>query len=228
MSVKTTLLCFSYACSSQSEELTQRVKHSNKILLPPSVLHTINNENAFSSPLFFQIKNLENQMTQVCGMQEFSAPPGVAHVPYHVMESLGIKEGTNVEFELATPVDGTYVKFRLHSSDFADVSDPKAVLERVLSRDYPVITEGHTIAINYAEMNRVFYIDVVETKPAPVIKIINVNINVDFDTPLDYVEPEPEEVVPEPVVNNYVDVSNNEPEYDMTRFPGRGRRLGTA
>ena len=53
-------------------------------------------------------------MTQVCGMQEFSAPPGVAHVPYHVMESLGIKEGTNVEFELATPVDGTYVKFRLH------------------------------------------------------------------------------------------------------------------
>ena len=34
-------------------------------------------------------------------------------------------------------------------------------------------------------MNRVFYIDVVETKPAPVIKIINVNINVDFDKPLE-------------------------------------------
>ena len=50
MSVKTTLLCFSYACSAQSEELTQRVKHSNKILLPPSVLHTINNENDFTSP----------------------------------------------------------------------------------------------------------------------------------------------------------------------------------
>ena len=131
-----------------------------------------------------------------------------------------------MEFELATPVDGTYVKFRLHSSDFADVSDPKAVLERVLSRDYPVITEGHTIAINYAEMNRVFYIDVVETKPAPVIKIINVNINVDFDTPLDYVEPE--ENVPEPVINNYVDVSNNVSDYDTSRFPGRGHRLGRA
>ena len=64
--------------------------------------------------------------------------------------------------------------------------------------------------------------------PRPIIKIINVNINVDFDRPLDYVEPEPEEVVPEPVVNNYVDVSNNEPEYDVNRFPGRGRRLGTA
>ena len=58
------------------------------------------------------------------------------------MESLGIKEGTNVEFELATPVDGTYVKFRLHSSDFADITDPKAVLERVLSRDLSCYYRG--------------------------------------------------------------------------------------
>ena len=226
MSYKTNLFCFSYACSAQSTELTQRVKHSNKILLPPSVLNTINEQNLFSPPLFFQIKNQENQLSQVCGVQEFSAPPGMCHVPYHVMESLGIKEGSAIDLELATPVDGTYVKFRLHSSDFANISDPKALLEKVLSRDYPVITEGHTIAINYAEMNRVYYIDVVETKPAPVIKIINVNINVDFDTPLDYVEPE--EKLPEPVINNYVDVSNNEPIYDMARFPGRGHRLGTA
>ena len=57
------------------------------------------------------------------------------------------------------------------------------------------------------------------------LKIINVNINVDFDKPLDYVEPEPqEEKVPEPVVNNYME----EPEYDTIRFPGRGHRLGTA
>ena len=39
---------------------------------------------------------------------------------------------------------------------------------------------------------------------------------------------EPEEKIPEPVVNNYVDVSNNEPIYDMVRFPGRGHKLGTA
>ncbi len=128
---------------------------------------------------------------------------------------------------MATPVDGTYVKFRLHSSDFADISDPKAVLERALSNDYPVITEGHTIAINYAEMNRVYYVDVVETKPAPVINIVNVNINVDFDTPLDYVEPEQEEKIPDPIVNNNVDISNNEPLYDINRFPGRGHKLGT-
>ena len=39
-------------------------------------------------------------------------------------------------------------------------------------------------------------IDVVETKPADVIQILNVDLNVDFDKPLDY---EPKKVVtPEP------------------------------
>ena len=39
-------------------------------------------------------------------------------------------------------------------------------------------------------------IDVVETKPADVIQILNVDLNVDFDKPLDYVEPKV--VTPEP------------------------------
>ena len=91
----TTLLCFSYTCSSQSEELTSRVKYSNKILLPPSVLYNINNHHsssqtenndAFNDVMFFKIKNLENEITEVCGVQEFSAPPGVVHIPYHIME----------------------------------------------------------------------------------------------------------------------------------------------
>ena len=73
------LLCFSYACSSQSEELTSRVKYSNKILLPPSILYNINsnsnNNDTFNDVLFFGIKNLENEMIQVCGVQEFSSPP---------------------------------------------------------------------------------------------------------------------------------------------------------
>lgn len=62
----TTLLCFSYACSSQSEELTSRVKYSNKILLPSSVLYSINNRQSqsqsqnsdnFGDVMFFGIKN---------------------------------------------------------------------------------------------------------------------------------------------------------------------------
>lgn len=45
---------------------------------------------------------------------------------------------------------------------------------------------------------------------ASIIKIIDVNVNVDFDPPLDYVPP--------PIVE----------KYDEERFPGKGHKLGSA
>ena len=71
----------------------------------------------------------------------------------------------------------------------------------MLSEKYPVVTEGHTIAIEY--LNKVFYIDIVKTEPAPVIDILNVNLNVDFEKPLDYIEP---------VVNEKMEVEDIERE----------------
>lgn len=44
-------MCFSYACSAQPDELIQRVKYSNKILLLPSVLHQLQ-DNTTSSFIF--------------------------------------------------------------------------------------------------------------------------------------------------------------------------------
>ena len=67
----------------------------------------------------------------------------------------------------------------------------RAILEKIMSKDYPVITQGQTIAINYTDLNRVFRIDIVETKPAEVISIVNTDLNVDFDEPIDYVPPTP-------------------------------------
>ena len=49
--------------------------------------------------------------------------------------------------------------------------------------------KDQTVVIYCPEVNKSFNIDIVETKPTNVIKILNVNINVDFDKPLDYVEP---------------------------------------
>ena len=97
MAFKTQLMCFSYSCSTQSEELTQRVKYSNKILLPPSILQQLNdNDNISNDILFFKIINDKNQFHQICGVQEFSAPPGVVYSPYHVMEGLGIEQGLEI------------------------------------------------------------------------------------------------------------------------------------
>ena len=100
-----------------------------------------------------------------------------------------------------------------------------------------MVTEGHTIAIEY--LNKVFYIDIVKTEPAPVIDILNVNLNVDFEQPLDYVEPvvsekmEVEDIEreslehPKPTIcENRVKKYKKSVNYNMEKFPGNGKRLG--
>ena len=173
--------------------------------------------------MFFKLKNKLNEFYQVCGVHEFSAPPGVIHAPFYIMNTLGIKEGDTVNIELVSPPDGSFIKIRPHKTEFIELTNPKAVMEKILSRDYQVLTEGHTIQLNYTDLNKVFEIDIVETKPSSTIKIVDVNLEVDFDTPLDYVEPVKEEKVRDISKN----VNNYSQNYDMKRFPGKGYRLGS-
>ena len=138
MSYTTQLICFSYSCSSQAEDVIKEVKYSNKILLPPSILHELI-QGDYEMPYFFKIENI----------------------------------GDNINIELATPTDGSYVKLQPHTIKFCELEDPKALLEKALSNNYPIITEGHTIAIEDKTTEKVYHIDIVKTEPAPVIKIID-------------------------------------------------------
>ena len=233
------LLCFSYACSSQNPEMIEKLKHSNKILLPESLLFelTKDNHDSLDNKLYFKISHLETGYGEVCGVHEFSSPPGVVHLPYHIMNSCSIGEGTNVKVELVSPPKGSFIKLRLHNSkEFSKLSNPKAVLEKIMSKDYPVVTQGQTIAIHYTDLNKVFMMDIVETKPSEVIEILNADINVDFDKALDYVEPEPTPPVQEAWSESKSAISSSRAiprnykttvDYDMKRFPGVGHRLGS-
>lgn len=225
MEYSTDISCFSYACSSCDEELVNKLKHTNKLLLPSSVLYSLQEENdEFDSPLFFRLKNKSNGFYQECGVHEFSAPPGVIHAPYYVMNNLGINEGDMVNIELVNPPEGSFIKIRPHKTEFIELPNPKTTLEQILSRDYQVLSEGHTIQMYDTESEKVYEIDIVETRPESIIKIVDINLEVDFEQPLDYVEPVKEEIR---------DVSSNLNEYsqmnyDMTRFPGKGYRLGSS
>ena len=138
------------------------------------------------------MSNKKTQYGEVCGVHEFSAPPGVVNLPYHIMESCSLEEGSTVQVDLLSPPKGNFMKIRLHNSkEFSKLSNPKLVLEKIISRDYPVVTQGQTIALNYTDLNKVFMIDIVEARPSEIIEIINTDINVDFDKALDYVETPP-------------------------------------
>lgn len=225
MEFTTDILCFSYACSTCDEELVNKLKHTNKLLLPSSVLYSLQEENDdFDSPLFFRLKNKSNEFYQECGVHEFSAPPGVIHAPYYVMHNLGINEGDTINIELVNPPEGSFIKIRPHKTEFIELPNPKTTLEQILSRDYQVLSEGHTIQLYDTESDEVYEIDIVETRPESIIKIVDINLEVDFEQPLDYVEPVKEEI--RDVSSNLNDYSQM--NYDMTRFPGKGYRLGSS
>ena len=207
--------------------------------MPESLLFelTKDNHDSLDNKLYFKISHLETGYGEVCGVHEFSSPPGVVHLPYHIMNSCSIGEGTNVKVELVTPPKGSFIKLRLHNSkEFSKLSNPKAVLEKIMSNDYPVVTQGQTIAIHYTDLNKVFMMDIVETKPSEVIEILNADINVDFDKALDYVEPEPTPPAQEAWSESKSATSTSRAiprnykttvDYDMKRFPGIGHRLGS-
>lgn len=66
--------------------------------------------------------------------------------------------------------------------------DPKGILERELT-NYACVFKGDTININHG--GRDYPINIIDCKPNAQICVIETNINLDFDQPLDYVEPAP-------------------------------------
>ena len=190
---KTTLSCFSFTCSSKTEEMINRCRYSNKILLPPDALQELIARDLFTENdiMFFKVINKKIEFGVVCSVQEFTASPGMCHIPYHIMEELAITEGETVEIEKVSPPKGTYVKLRPQETAFIELANPKAILEKIMCQDYPVITEGQTITINYKDLGKIFSIDILETQPEEVVSIIDTDLNVEFGEPADYIAPSP-------------------------------------
>lgn len=158
----------------------------DKIILPPSALDTLARL-AVSYPMQFQVTSAAGMTTHV-GVLEFVAEEGRAYFPYWLLTSLAVTEGDMVTLRNAVLPRGTYVKFRPLSSDFLAISNPKAVLEASL-RAFSCLSRGDSVAIAYN--NKTYWIDVLDVKPGDAISIVEADVNVDFEAPLDYVEPAP-------------------------------------
>lgn len=229
-----TLTCFSYTCSAVEQSTQDILKYSNKILLPESILHKMDERDDVEYPLFFKVINPICEFGRVCAVHEFTATEGLVNLPYYIMEDLGIKEGSTVNIKYINPTKGSYIKLRPHTTEFINLSNPKKVLEHIMSKDYPVVTKGETIVINYKDLNKKFRIDIIDTKPSEIIKIINTDLDLEFDKPIDYVEPKP---VEKSQVNNYIDEVKQPPQNvkiddfkqngKFVPFSGKGNVLGS-
>jgi len=102
---------------------------------------------------------------------------------YHLL----LEEGDEIHVESIQMLpSATYVRFEPQSKTFLDITNPKAVLEKVL-RNFSCLTKGDLISINY--LNRNYELFVLELKPSNVVSIIECDMEVDFAPPIGYVEP---------------------------------------
>jgi ubiquitin fusion degradation protein 1 len=162
------------------------LERGDKIVLPPSALDTLARLN-ISYPMLFQLESRDGMKTH-CGVLEFVAEEGHVNVPYWLMQNLAVPEGGLITIRNASLPKGTYVKFQPQTSDFLDITNPKAVLEATL-RGFTCLTKGDAIAIVYND--KTYHIDVLEVAPGDAISIIEADVNVEFAAPPDYVEPTP-------------------------------------
>lgn len=227
------LLAWSPAFLQEEGGSSKELAHTNKVILSDDILYEYKDDKDMF-PLTFRIINPETLLSTVCAVHEFTALPGTCVIPYRIMDNLMLEQGSTVNLVYETVPKGSYIKIRPHKTKFIELSNPKAVLEKHININYPTLTKGETISINYN--NEIYFIDIVDTKPVESINILNSDINLDFDKPLDYVEPQEPEQKNEIVARSSVEkepIKRRVSSFAKRKvgmfvpFSGKGYTLGT-
>ncbi|CAG9539783.1 unnamed protein product [Cercopithifilaria johnstoni] len=181
------LRCFSAAFYEGADtKKINELNHGGKILLPPSALDLLVRLN-IEYPMMFRVQNLNDSGCSThCGVLEFLAEEGRCYLPSWMMRQLHLNEGECVRITYATLPKATYTKLKPQSADFLAISNPRAVLEVEL-RKFACLTKGDIIAVEYNDQILEFL--VMEVKPGRAVSIIECDMNVEFDAPEGYVEP---------------------------------------
>nr|GAT53259.1 predicted protein [Mycena chlorophos] len=197
--------------------------------MPPSSLANLTRLD-LPNPWTFKLRNPANSAASTyAGVLEFIAEEGSVHLPHWMMRSLRLSEGDPIRINTVTDLPkGQFVKFQAQEKHFIDLSDPKAVLEQAL-RNFQTLTQGDIIEINYNSMT--FGLLVMETKPGGEgVMVMNTDLEVDFATPVGYVEPERPKAAPVPTMASKLKIDLNSSSPGSSR-PGSslgGGFAGTA
>ncbi|XP_075216022.1 ubiquitin fusion-degradation 1-like [Lycorma delicatula] len=209
--------CFSVSMLSGNER--EDVERGGKIIMPPSALDHLTRLN-ISFPMLFKLTNVKTSRVTHCGVLEFIADEGKVYLPYWMMHNLLLEEGNLIQIENVSLPVATFSKFQPQSSDFLDITNPKAVLENSL-RNFACLTTGDIIAINYNK--KVYELCVLETQPGNAVTIIECDMNVEFASPVGYQEEKKERIKDEEMV---IDPAELMPEpKGFVAFKCEGNRL---
>lgn len=137
--------------------------------------------------MLFKLENKKLKRMTHCGVLEFVPhDTDSCYLPNWMMQYLVLQEGDEISVESVSLPTARFVRFQPQTTDFLDISNPKAVLETAL-RNFNCLTKGDHVVINY--LNRPYELCVLELKPADAVSIIECDMEVDFAPPIGYIEP---------------------------------------
>lgn len=106
------------------------------------------------------------------------------------MQTLQLETGDLIQVKSTDLASAKLVKLQPQSTNFLEISDPKAVLEKAF-RDFSTLTKGDVFSFKYNDT--VYDVAVLEVKPESEkmgVSMLETDVSVDFAPPVGYVEPE--------------------------------------
>ncbi|GAB68513.1 ubiquitin fusion degradation protein, partial [Plasmodium cynomolgi strain B] len=205
-----------YTCYPVSFIGKDDMENGNKIILPQTALNALARRH-ISWPMLFEVSNPYTEKRTHSGVLEFISDEGTCHMPYWMMQQLCLKEGDIVRVTSVSLPKGTFVKLKPCSTDFMELSNHRAVysymgsglrgLETAL-RNYATLTIGDNIVIHY--LGKTYEIKIVDLKPAFACTIIETDVEVEFEEPVDY--------------NKSVQYVEEPVSVEESKFKGKGQR----
>lgn len=206
-----------YHCFSGAFADKPQLEEGDKVVLPSSAFEQLARLQ-IEYPMLFEVRSSKGRTH--CGVMEFTAPEGNCYVPFWMMQNLMVEEGGLIRVKNVSLPKATFVKFKPQSTDFLDITNPRAVLEKQL-RTFSCVTVGDQICLPYNDKR--YYLEVQDVRPARAACIIETDCNVDFDAPVGYQE---KPVAPKkPELPAPVKAKVEEEVVEFAAFAGSGQRL---
>ncbi|KAI4274388.1 MAG: hypothetical protein LQ337_003987 [Flavoplaca oasis] len=165
------------------------VNHGGKAILPPSALDKLTRLH-ITYPMMFELRNGAADKLTHAGVLEFIAEEGKIYLPYWMMQTISLDPGDLVQILSTDLPSGSFIKLQAQSTDFLDISDPKAVLENAF-RNFSCLTKGDVFTFAYNDQT--YEMAVLETKPGTAkngaVSVLETDLEVDFAPPVGYEEP---------------------------------------
>ncbi|KAL8920973.1 MAG: hypothetical protein Q9172_004260 [Xanthocarpia lactea] len=167
----------------------ENVNHGGKVMMPPSALDKLTRLH-ITYPMMFELINGAAERLTHAGVLEFIAEEGKIYLPYWMMQTLSLDPGDLVQILSTDLPSGSFIKLQAQSTDFLDISDPKAVLENAF-RNFSCLTKGDVFTFAYNDQT--YEMAVLETKPSTAkngaVSVLETDLEVDFAPPVGYEEP---------------------------------------